>query len=139
LYWLDNGAVPSDTVNRILSFKGVKFLKHLMRGVKLGLFDHETAMAKFDKWNETHESEVGTRREAHKKAKHDVRVAAMAPIVKKVEEVAAPVVEETTEAPVAEEVTEAPVAEVAAEAPVAEVVAETPAADTTEEATPTAE
>jgi small subunit ribosomal protein S16 len=136
LYWLDNGAVPTDTVNRILSFKGVKFLKHLMRGVKLGLFDHDAAMAKFDKWNESHEETVGTRREAHKKAKHDVKVAAMAPIAKKVEEKAAPVVEEAS-ATAAEEATadaqEAPVAE-AHEAPVAETQA-----DATAEATPTAE
>jgi small subunit ribosomal protein S16 len=129
LYWLDNGAVPTDTVNRILSFKGVKFLKHLIRGVKLGLFDKETALAKFDKWNETHESEVSTRREAHKKAKHDIKVAAMAPIVKKVEEVAAPVVEEA--APVAEEA--APVVE---NAPVADTAA--PEAEATQEAAPEA-
>jgi small subunit ribosomal protein S16 len=129
LYWLDNGAIPSDTVNGILSFKGVKYLKHLMRGVKLGLFDKDAAMAKFEKWNENHESEVSTRREAHKKAKHDVKVAAMAPIVKKVEEVAAPVVEET--APVAEEAApETPaVEETAAEAPVADA----PAAEATTE------
>jgi small subunit ribosomal protein S16 len=124
LAWLNKGAVPTDTVNRILSFKGVRFLKHLMRGVKLGLFDEKTAWEKFDKWNETHESEVSTRREAHKKAKHDERVAAQAVIVKKVEEAPAPVVEEA--APVAEApAEEAPVAD-APEAPAAE---ETPAAE----------
>ncbi len=135
LYWLNEGAIPTETVDGILSFKGVKFLKHLMRGVKLGLFDEKTAHEKFDKWNENHESTVSARREAHKKAKHDERTAAMAVVVKKVEEVAAPVVEEA--APVAEvAVEEAPVEE----APV-EVVAEaTPEATTPEaEATPTAE
>jgi small subunit ribosomal protein S16 len=109
LYWLNTGAVPTDTVDRILSFKGVKFLKHLMRGVKLGLFDEKTAHEKFDKWNETHESTVSERRENVKKAKADLRTAQQAPIVKKVEEVAAPVA-------VAEEAAPEVVAEAAAEA-----------------------
>src|SRR5687768_332470 len=36
LDWLHKGAQPTDTVRRILSFKGVLYLKHLLRGVKLG-------------------------------------------------------------------------------------------------------
>ena len=44
LEWLSKGATPTDTVRRILSFKGVLYLKHLLRGVKLGLFDDATAM-----------------------------------------------------------------------------------------------
>ena len=47
LEWLNKGAQPTDTVRRILSFKGVLYLKHLLRGVKLGLFDEAAAMAKF--------------------------------------------------------------------------------------------
>ena len=37
LDWLHKGAQPTDTVRRILSFKGVLYLKHLLRGVRLGL------------------------------------------------------------------------------------------------------
>ena len=44
LEWLNKGATPTDTVRRILSFKGVLYLKHLLRGVGLGLFDEATAM-----------------------------------------------------------------------------------------------
>ena len=44
LEWLNKGAQPTDTVRRILSFKGVLYLKHLLRGVKLGLFDEAAAM-----------------------------------------------------------------------------------------------
>ena len=51
LHWLDKGAQPTNTCRRILSFKGVLFMKHLMRGVSLGLFDEATAMEKFEKWN----------------------------------------------------------------------------------------
>ena len=35
LEWLNKGAQPTDTVRKILSFKGVLYLKHLLRGVKL--------------------------------------------------------------------------------------------------------
>jgi small subunit ribosomal protein S16 len=47
LDWLHKGAQPTDTVRRILSFKGVLFLKHFIAGVTLGLFDEATAMEKF--------------------------------------------------------------------------------------------
>jgi small subunit ribosomal protein S16 len=67
LDWLHKGAQPTDTVRRILSFKGVLFLKHLLRGVKLGLFDEATAMEKFTKWSVEHESQVKKRQEdAHR-------------------------------------------------------------------------
>src|SRR5882762_7125440 len=46
LDWLHKGAQPTDTVRRILSYKGVLYLKHLLRGVKLGLFDDAAAMEK---------------------------------------------------------------------------------------------
>lgn len=129
LYWLTNGAVPTNTADSILSFKGIKYLKHLMRGVKLGLFDEKTAWEKFESWNVGHEKLVADRELAHKNDKAAKRAAAMAPI-KKVEAPAA-VVEE---APVAEEtpvVEETPAVE---EAPVAEAPAadETPATDAPE-------
>lgn len=67
LEWLHKGAEPTDTVRRILSFKGVLFLKHLLRGVKLGLFDEATAMVKFQKWHEEHEQNIQRRNEEHRK------------------------------------------------------------------------
>ena len=68
LEWLHKGAEPTDTVRRILSFKGVLYLKHLLRGVKLGLFDEAAAMVKFQKWHEEHEVNLKRRNEEHKKA-----------------------------------------------------------------------
>jgi small subunit ribosomal protein S16 len=65
LDWLHKGAQPTDTVRRILSFKGVLYLKHLLRGVKLGLFDEATAMEKFQKWHSEHEVHVRKRQEAN--------------------------------------------------------------------------
>ncbi len=64
LEWLHKGAQPTDTVRKLLSYKGVLFLKHLLRGVTLGLFDEATAMEKFQKWFSEHEAEIKKRHEA---------------------------------------------------------------------------
>ena len=83
LDWLQKGAQPTDTVRRILSFKGVLYLKHLLRGVSLGLFDEATAMEKFTKWSTEHEANLNRRQSAHRKARMDRR---NAPVVRKVAE-----------------------------------------------------
>lgn len=88
LDWLHKGAQPTDTVRRILSFKGVLYLKHLLRGVKLGLFDEAAAMVKFQKWHEEHEVAVSNRIEENKKS---LRPRKPITVVKKVED--APVAE----------------------------------------------
>ncbi|MEI8141793.1 MAG: 30S ribosomal protein S16 [Chitinophagia bacterium] len=119
LEWLNKGAQPTDTVRRILSFKGVLYLKHLLRGVKLGLFDDATAMTKFESWYAEHETSIASKNDAHKKAQAAKKE--YVPIVKKVAE---PVAEEVPAEVVAEEApaeVEAPAAEAAAE--------ETPAAE----------
>lgn len=82
LDWLHKGAQPTDTVRRILSFKGVLYLKHLLRGVKLGLFDDATAMVKFQKWHEEHESALVRRADENKK---NLRARRPAPVIRKVE------------------------------------------------------
>ncbi|MEO8412403.1 MAG: 30S ribosomal protein S16 [Ginsengibacter sp.] len=69
LEWLHKGAQPTDTVRRILSFKGVLYLKHLLRGVTLGLFDEAAAMEKFTKWSTEHDSEFAKRQDSHKKSR----------------------------------------------------------------------
>lgn len=86
LHWLDQGAQPTNTCRRILSFKGVLYLKHLMRGVSLGLFDKETALSKFESWNGEHEELVARREEAHRKQKADKRHETMKESVRRVEE-----------------------------------------------------
>lgn len=50
LDWLCKGAVPTDTCNAILSYKGVLMKKHLMGGVAKGAFDQATADARFNQW-----------------------------------------------------------------------------------------
>jgi small subunit ribosomal protein S16 len=73
LDWLQKGAQPTDTVRRILSFKGVLYLKHLLRGVGLGLFDDVTAMTKFESWHKEHEAQIKRRQDDHRKAKFNKR------------------------------------------------------------------
>ncbi|MEO6639192.1 MAG: 30S ribosomal protein S16 [Ginsengibacter sp.] len=96
LEWLHKGAQPTDTVRRILSFKGVLYLKHLLRGVTLGLFDEAAAMEKFTKWSTEHDSEFAKRQESHKKA----RTSSRGPVARKT---GAPstVAPKSSEAPVA--------------------------------------
>ena len=95
LDWLQKGAQPTDTVRRILSFKGVLYLKHLLRGVGMGLFDEATAMEKFTKWSVEHDAHVAKRQTEHRKARNDKR---NVPFVKRVAPAAA-----ASEAPAAEE------------------------------------
>ena len=87
LQWLQKGAQPTDTVRKILSFKGVLYLKHLLRGVNLGLFDEKTAYEKFEKWNADHELQIAKRREEHHK-KSKAAAKAISP-VRKVEDIPA--------------------------------------------------
>ena len=59
--WLTKGAVPTDTVNAILRFKGVLLKKHLMRGVKKGSFNVEEAEVKLAEWITAKEAKIQTR------------------------------------------------------------------------------
>jgi small subunit ribosomal protein S16 len=93
LAWLNKGAQPTDTVRKILSYKGVLYLKHLLRGVKLGLFNDEAAMEKFQKWYAEHEANAIKKNEAYRKERMAKKVSK--PVVKKMEEAEAPKVETT--------------------------------------------
>jgi small subunit ribosomal protein S16 len=50
LTWLDNGAQPTDTCRAILSYKGVLYHNHLLKGVKKGALTAEQAEAKIQQW-----------------------------------------------------------------------------------------
>lgn len=61
LHWLQQGAQPTDTAHAILKYKGVMYYKHLLRGVKKGVFTKEQADATYAKWMEGKDKKV----EAH--------------------------------------------------------------------------
>lgn len=50
LKWLANGAQPTDTARAILSYKGVMYKKHLLKGVSKGSFTVEVAEEKWAQW-----------------------------------------------------------------------------------------
>src|SRR5699024_4347381 len=69
LNWLQNGAQPSNTAKRILSYKGVLYKKHLYRGVKLGIFDEKVAEEKFEEWLKEHEEGISQTQSKQKEDK----------------------------------------------------------------------
>jgi len=58
LTWLQNGAQPTDTVHRILKYKGILYHKHLLRGVKMGKLTQEQADTKWNAWESDHQNSV---------------------------------------------------------------------------------
>ena len=100
LEWLNKGATPTDTVRRILSFKGVLYLKHLLRGVSMGLFDEAAAMQKFTEWTAQHEIDIKKKDEDNQRKCREKRQAVLSEAAAKKAAAAAPVAEES--APAAE-------------------------------------
>ena len=56
--WLKNGAQPSDTCRRILSYKGVLLKRHLQIGVEKGAISQEQADVKFNEWKQAKEAKI---------------------------------------------------------------------------------
>jgi len=69
LYWVENGAQPTDTVRNILKGQGVYLMKHLRGGVKKGAFDEAEAQKRFDAWKAGKDQAATAVREAGAKAK----------------------------------------------------------------------
>ncbi len=125
LDWLHKGAQPTNTVRAILSFKGVLYKKHLLRGVAKGAFTAEEAENKYQEWLMNKKSELDSMREKHSKSvieKHEAIIAAGAEQAKAKAEAALLKANEgegeaeATEEAGAEEVTEAQAAAEAEEA-----------------------
>ena len=76
--WLQNGAQPSDTARRILSYKGVLLKHHLLGGVAKGALTAEQAEAKFNAWVEAKNNKVSSKEEKLAKEKRKNEAAAKA-------------------------------------------------------------
>src|SRR5690606_29197514 len=74
LKWLDNGALPTDTVRAILKFKGVLYRRHLLRGVKKGVFQQEEADQKYQDFVDAKEETVAARYEKTEQEKGDYQI-----------------------------------------------------------------
>jgi len=129
LYWIKNGAVPSDTCRAILSYKGVMMRDHLDRGVLKGALTEEQADAKFQKWMEEKEGRINNKRDSIAQAKDAERQAALKAEAEVNEKRAAELQAKLAEATTEEEQVEGE--EEAADTEVADV-AEAPEAEATE-------
>ena len=129
--WLQNGAQPSETAKRILSYKGVLLKHHLLGGVRKGALTEEQAEEKFNAWVAEKEKAVAKKEQTL----DEVQEAAKAKALEAEKEVNAKRIQAAAEAAIPEAtdeeatevedskiiVTEAPAEEtVAEEAPVAE-------------------
>ena len=93
--WLQNGAQPTETAKRLLSYKGAMLKNHLLGGVRKGALTEEQAEDKFTAWLEEKAQKVAAKEgdlsKAAEKAKaealkaekavSDARIAAAAPPV----------------------------------------------------------
>jgi small subunit ribosomal protein S16 len=117
--WLSKGALPTDTTKAILSYKGVIYKNHLMKGVAKGALTKEQAEAKFEKWLgektgkiESKISKLAVSKSDHYKKQMAAESAAKDAKAAKIAAKNAAAVEEKTEAaPTEEAKTEAPAAE----------------------------
>jgi small subunit ribosomal protein S16 len=71
LYWVENGAQPTDTVRSLLKSQGVYLMKHLRGGVKKGAFDEASLQSKFDSWKENKEKAFEAIRQGDEKQKSE--------------------------------------------------------------------
>ncbi|MBP5189312.1 MAG: 30S ribosomal protein S16 [Bacteroidales bacterium] len=119
--WLKNGAQPSTTCRRILSYKGVLLKRHLQIGVEKGAISQEQADVKFNEWKQAKDAKIAnkvseiannsrneakSRLEAEKKANETKAAAIDAKRRAAAEAEAAAKAEAEGEAPAAEETTE---------------------------------
>ncbi len=72
--WLENGALPTDTVRAILKFKGILYRRHLLRGVKKGVLQLEEADQKYQDFLEAKEEKVTARFEKTAQEKRDFHI-----------------------------------------------------------------
>ena len=75
--WLQNGAQPSDTARRILSYKGVLLKHHLLGGVAKGALTAEQDEAKFNAWVEAKNNKVSSKEEKLAKEKAAAKAKAL--------------------------------------------------------------
>jgi small subunit ribosomal protein S16 len=75
--WLQNGAQPTDTAKKILSYRGVLLKHHLLGGVRKGALTEEQAEEKFNTWVSEKEQAIANKVGGLDKEKADARAAAL--------------------------------------------------------------
>ena len=128
--WLMNGAQPSDTVRRILSYKGAMLKKHLLVGVRKGALTQEQADGKFNEWLQAKEAKIAGVRSNVENEKRATNKSRLENEKKANEAKAAAVTAKRQAAAEAEAKAKAEAEAASAEEAPAEAPAETPAAET---------
>ncbi len=70
-HWLMNGALPSDTVKAMLSYRGVMLKRHLQIGVVKGAITQEVADSKLGEWLKAKDAKTQGKHETLAKSKQD--------------------------------------------------------------------
>lgn len=130
--WLGNGAQPTETAKRLLSYKGVLLKHHLQGGVAKGALTQEEADKKFEAWLADKEKSVVSKVADLDKAKAEEKAKAIE-AEKAVNEAREKAAAEALAAAVAEEEAEAATEEEATEAVAEEAAAEESAEEASEE------
>lgn len=116
LYWVNCGAIPTDTVRNILSREGVMLMKHLQGGVKKGAFDEAEAQKRFEAWKAQKEAKVSAAKTQAIEAKKAENKKRLDEETKKNEAKAEAVAKKKAEIAAAKAAAEAEAAKAAAEA-----------------------
>ncbi|MCX6281567.1 MAG: 30S ribosomal protein S16 [Bacteroidetes bacterium] len=123
--WLDKGAQPTDTVKAILSYKGILYKSHLLKGVQKGAMTEEQAEIKFQAWLQEKEAKIAGKKKEFELSVKDVRKKLHENEIKLNEAKAQAVAKKRSEAAAAQQAASAPAIEVPA-APAEPVQAEEP-------------
>ncbi|HAP50879.1 MAG TPA: 30S ribosomal protein S16, partial [Porphyromonadaceae bacterium] len=116
LYWINVGAIPTDTVRNILSREGVMLMKHLQGGVKKGAFDQAEAERRFNAWKAEKDAKLEAIRNKEREAKKANAKKALEEETKKNEAKAEAVAKKKAEIAAAKAAAEAEAAKAAQEA-----------------------
>lgn len=72
LYWVKNGASPTETVEAILKYTGVAYMHHLSKGVAKNAMTEEQAKEKFEAWKTAKSTKIeSARKDIHLKGKNE--------------------------------------------------------------------
>ncbi|MCO6499400.1 MAG: 30S ribosomal protein S16 [Vicingus serpentipes] len=135
LYWVKEGAQPTDTCRALLSYRGIMHKDHLDRGVLKGALTQEQADKKFEAWLKEKETKINSKKDNLSKVSSDAEKARLTAEKEANAKKAAAILAKTSELAAAAEVetTESATEEAPATATEEVVAVETPEVPATEE------
>jgi len=77
LHWVQVGAELTDTARAILSYKGVLYKNHLIKGIAKGALTTEQVEEKFNQWQQEKEAKIAGKSEGLAKVKAQQKVDAL--------------------------------------------------------------